>query len=293
MINRVGYTIHKLPPAPRKTSEVVEMVVAGKTIKVHGGNPLKLVYQQNPDCNGLMTYAAMAIKEKYPTAWAVDAGANIGDTLAIIRSKADLPIICVEGDVHCYKLLDINACQFDRVHIFNLFLSEHPVSTIVNTDKDGWNTTLTESTSATNGHKITFETLDNLAKKLKCLPLIKFIKVDTEGYDMRILKGADTTLTSGRPVITFELNKENIEPLGDSVPDFFEYLIKKGFNHFLLLDPNGKSVCVLGAQDQNVFSSLYKNSGPGGFIYYFDIWAFHQDDEDIFMKIMKWQETLF
>jgi FkbM family methyltransferase len=291
-INSFGYDMHKLPPQPRKTSEVVEILIAGKTLKIHGGNPLRLVYQQNPDCNHLMAQAVKLIQEKYPTAWAVDVGANIGDTLAVIRSQANLPVICVEGDRHCYELLEENARQFDNIHVFNVFLSNQPGSAFVETEKEGWNTTLSETQPNKAGQQVKFETLDVLVGNLGCQTSVKFIKVDTEGYDMRILRGAYALLTSAKPVITFELNKDNIEPLGDDFPKFLAYLIGFGYDYFFLTDPHGNPVCTLGAGDERLFASLYNFSGYGHAIHYFDVWTFHRNDRDLFDKFMALEKIL-
>jgi hypothetical protein len=138
---------------------------------------------------------------------------------------------------------------------------------------------------------IKFESLDNLTQTLNCHEQVKLIKVDTEGYDMRIIRGASEILASAKPVLSFELNRENIFPLGDSVVDFFDFLSQMGFTNFLVADPNGKPVCTLRADDRHMVSSLYQYSGPHRPICYFDIWAFHKADEDLFAMFLKNQEV--
>jgi len=278
----LGYDVRRLPPRPRKTSDVVKIKVAGSELKIHGGNPLSRVYARNPRCNMHMARVAALIEKKYSAAWGVDVGANIGDTLAIVRSTAKMPVICVEGDNHCFALLQENAQRFKDVHLFNTFLSNKPGATFVKTEKEGWNTTLLETTDPENGREVRFETLDELSSRLKCQTAIKFLKVDTEGYDMRILNGAEKILTSARPVLSFEINKENIEPLGDDVGEFFNYLTGLGYCRFYLMNPDGGPVCILEANGHKTFMSLYQFSGFGRSICYLDVLAFHQDDEGLF-----------
>lgn len=283
-MNRFGYTIIKVRPSPKKSNAVVEIPFHGRTLKIHPGNPLYHAYRENPKTNAPMGLVANWVIDKYPAAWAVDVGANVGDTMLIIRSKADMPIICVEGDLHCYRLLEENARELERVHGFNIFLSDKSGTTQVSTEKEGWNMTLVESRKGQAGREIKMETLDKVIDDLGCKNSVKFVKVDTEGYDMRILRGAANTLAAAHPVLTFEINRENIEVLGDNVGDFYDYLTGLGYSDFLLADPNGDPVCVLGPNDRQVFFSLYTYSGPRRAVCYIDVWAFHRDDHDLFAR---------
>lgn len=290
-INSLGYTVIRIPPRPQKTSDVVNMVVAGKTIKIHGGNPLRRVYELNPQCNSQMAEVAALVEAKYPSAWAVDVGANVGDTLAILRSRTKMPILCVEGDTHCFGLLQENARQFDNVQLLNAFLSNESGSERIQTEREGWNTTLVKSQHPDRGREIKFETLDEVTARLKCQSLVKLLKVDTEGYDMRIVQGAKNILSTARPVLTWEMNKENIAVLGDDVGAHFDYLTGLGYRRFFIFDPDGKPICILGATDRLPFLSLYEYSGPAQGICYFDVWAFHQDDEQLFHQFLAGRKT--
>jgi FkbM family methyltransferase len=281
-IKQFGYSIHRLPPKPKKNSKVTGVILGGKVIKIHTGNPLCFQYKHNPQHNCSIGIAAALVKNRFPTAWAVDVGANIGDTLAIIKGKASLPVICVEGDAFCYDLLRENARLFDDVYLFKTFLSDKPGEANMALQKDGWNLTLTPARPDSLGEKLQFETLDRLVEGIKQPVRVKLLKVDTEGYDMRILKGAAGILERDKPVITFELNRENIEPLGDSVGDFYDYLVNLGYHHFILNDSGGRLICVLDNHTKSQLLDLYQYSYLGQPIYYFDIWAFHETDKDLF-----------
>ncbi|HAZ47443.1 MAG TPA: hypothetical protein DDW76_13245 [Cyanobacteria bacterium UBA11369] len=43
-------------------------------------------------------YIAHAIFEKYPKSSAIDIGANVGDSAALIRQYSDIPVLCIEGN---------------------------------------------------------------------------------------------------------------------------------------------------------------------------------------------------
>jgi len=286
LLNHFGYRLLKLPPKPKKTSKITHVELGGKVIKIHSGNPLCFAYQQHPQHNSAIGKVAALVKGRYPMAWAVDVGANVGDTLAIIKGKASLPVICVEGDVVCYELLQENARLFNEVYLFKTFLADKPGESNMAVEKEGWNLTLSQAQPGSAGQKLRFETLDRLVHGLDKSPNIKLLKVDTEGYDLRIIKGAAGILQQDKPVLTFELNRETIEPLGDPVGDFYDFLVSRGYHHFILSDPGGRLVGALGQNHKALFLDLYQYSYLGQPIYYFDVWAFHQDDGDLFENFL-------
>lgn len=281
-LNHLGYSIVKLPSKPRQTSEAAVVLVGGRPIKIHIGNPLYDAYQKNPQLNCLIGIGAEMVKERFPDSWAVDVGANVGDTLAIIKGKAAMPVICVEGDPVCCELLEENSRQFEEVFLVKTFLADTPGEANVELQKTGWNTTLTKAKTDGLGQRLQFQTLDQVVQGLNRQVRVKLLKVDTEGYDLRILRGAAGILERDQPVITFELNRENVEPLGDSVGDFFDYLVKLGYHHFILNDSGGGFICALNEQDRGVLLDLYQYSYLGRPIYYFDIWVFHRSDRGLF-----------
>ena len=111
LLGRIGYSVRKLPPKPRKTSKVTNVILGGRAIKIHSGNPLCFEYKNHPQHNAHIGSVAALVQRQFPGAWAVDVGANVGDTLAIIKGQASIPVICVEGDPICYELLEENARQ--------------------------------------------------------------------------------------------------------------------------------------------------------------------------------------
>jgi FkbM family methyltransferase len=281
-INHLGYGIVKLPPKPRKTSKVTSVVLGGKNIKIHSGNPLCFQYKQNPQHNSSIGIMAALVKNRFPAAWVVDVGANVGDTLAIIKGQASMPVICVEGDAFCYELLQENARLFDEVYPFKTFLADMPGESNMELQKDGWNLTLTHAKPGSSGQRLQFDTLDLLVERMKQPVIVKLLKVDTEGHDLRIIRGAAGILERDKPVVTFELNRENIQPLGDSVGDFYDYLVNLGYHHFILNDSAGRLVGTLDSHAKTLLLDLYQYSYLGQPIYYYDILAFHQTDKDIF-----------
>jgi len=167
---------------------------------------------------------------------AIDVGANVGDTLSIIRQAADVPVLCVEGDPQCVGLFKENAAQYDRVELFESFLSDKEGIETVQMDKEGWNTTLLPG-SGEGGKTLQFRTLDSVTsgRSHPC----GLLKLDVEGYEWKILSGSRMLLENDKPVICLEYN---IRHSGFPPEDFvrgIENLRNLGYEHVMVYESQG------------------------------------------------------
>ena len=71
------------------------------------------------------------------------------------------------------------------------------------------------------------ETLDNLVARYDLTP--GFIKIDTEGAELRVLTGALDTLQRLRPLIMSELSDRLLSGFGDSAAAVIELLDQQGY----------------------------------------------------------------
>ncbi len=52
---------------------------------------------------------------------------------------------------------------------------------------------------------------------------IDLIKLDVEGFEMKVLRGAEETISNYRPVLFIEVDDANLQAQGDSARDIFDY----------------------------------------------------------------------
>jgi FkbM family methyltransferase len=57
-----------------------------------------------------------------------------------------------------------------------------------------------------------------------------FIKIDVEGFEMKVLRGADKTLRTLAPVLFMEVNPEFLSRAGDSADELMRYLSAHGYS---------------------------------------------------------------
>ena len=78
-------------------------------------------------------------------------------------------------------------------------------------------------------------TLDDYVAK-KGIGKIDLIKLDVDGYELRVLRGAVETLKVHTPIILMELAVYTIEEVGDSVTDLISLLQSRGYKFYSIKD---------------------------------------------------------
>jgi FkbM family methyltransferase len=73
---------------------------------------------------------------------------------------------------------------------------------------------------------------------------VHFIKLDIEGGELDVLRGAALTLERHRPTLMFHSSQSGLAPFGITTLDIFEFLTKRGYGIFLINDylDNGKAL---------------------------------------------------
>ncbi len=92
-----------------------------------------------------------------------------------------------------------------------------------------WNSTI-EKTFADPGCapiKITTTTLDDYVRRSNLIPRV--IKIDTEGSEFKVLKGATQTIAQHKPVLIMEFNPESARAVGVVLSNYREFLEKEGY----------------------------------------------------------------
>jgi len=288
----LGIELKKTWPGPWFTPDVVTTRVGGFEIKVPGINPISTHYEHVPDYMAYLKNLCILVKEKYSDTAAIDVGANVGDTACIMRSAVpDLPILCIEGDEFTYRFLEKNLSQLPGTSSSRSFLSDRTETLSVGMSKAGWNTTLLPKASNPTA-KVSVSTLDDLLAGRKGDPPYKLIKVDAEGFDCKIIRGARRLLMSSRPVITFEYNRDTMRAAGEAGLDTLAMLADCGYSRVSLHDCAGRFFCGSDLLEAGFLHDIHRYAdGANGLVYYFDFTVFHSDDSDIADKFIAKERT--
>ena len=228
---------------------------------------------------------ASLTKSKYPGLCAIDIGANVGDTAALIRRDSDIPVLCVEGDAQLLPLLRENLDNLGpESEIEPTFVGRRGVyidSSLI--DDPGRNASLIGAVRpwATTA----LRTLDEILSDHPRFSASKLLKTDTEGFDFEIIHESLGFIKRAKPVLFFEYDPHFCPEDPDAGLATIRLLVGAGYRRFAYYDNFGNYLTDIDSQDQGRFEDLdhylHSNRLYGTAIYYFDICAFHGDDVDL------------
>lgn len=278
-LQRFGYDIVKtgVPYIPK--SKKPGTVTVGKfPIQMPGNNIQLINYQLYPDLNIQLGRLAAAIYKKYPGMTVIDVGANVGDTIAVLKSAVEVPVIGVEGDDTSFQFLEKNVIQFSNVFIVKTFLGEKTQETKVSMDKSGWNNTIIPDAGGT--QQITLKTLDEVISSGSFGKAdIKLLKVDVEGFDTIVLRGAAAIIHQHKPVLFFEYNRENMIAINEHGLSTILSFREEGYRKIAFFDHKGTLVAATDLQNEEVIKYLHEYiSSKHNLLGYYDICIFHEAD---------------
>lgn len=83
--------------------------------------------------------------------------------------------------------------------------------------------------SLSEGHVIQVTTLDHYLAELHVGP-VNLIKIDVEGFELHVLRGAERTLLEFKPSLFVELDDNNLRDQGDSAENLVKFLEALGYS---------------------------------------------------------------
>ena len=226
---------------------------------------------------------------KYPDATAIDIGANVGDTAALLCSRQPIPVLCVEGNPQFLPYLRRNVAQLPAgIEIAECLVGARPgaVSSASLMTHHGTATLAgAPGGAAQDAGDVPVRTLAELVAAHPRFRGARLLKTDTDGSDFEILASSLDALREARPVLFFEYDPTLRADGARAARETIAALEAAGYRRFLVCDNYGH---LLGrvdgevgerflALDHYLLSHLYF----GRTVYYFDVFAFCPADEDL------------
>ncbi len=186
-----------------------------------------LCIEANPNLNG----EYLVLKTLAPEIrFFVDVGANVGDYTGYLSSLKQLDHVHLfEPSNKCFAALQEKFLERKNTVLHKMAVGDTVGHADFYFDLDGSETaSVVPSNKNLNTYKVEINTLDNLFKTEQ----IDFIKIDTEGFDFFVLKGAENILKQNRlRFIQFEYG-DFWRYSGSTLYSVIKYLEKFGYKIF-------------------------------------------------------------
>jgi FkbM family methyltransferase len=217
----------------------------------------------------------------------IDVGANVGDTYALLDPATSARFLCVEGNPKFHKLLMENTSKARNVIVHCGFVGDRnsAVGAEVVTQAHGTSYLAPEG-EAIGGKRepcVTVLTLDCLVSRYPGCRGVDLLKIDTDGYDYKVLRGARQTILGARPIIVFELSPPYIMAQGEDVLSVFRFLRELGYRKALFYDNTGYPLVELSTDAIREISGLVGYALISDKVYY-DVVLFHGGEGDGFLE---------
>lgn len=127
----------------------------------------------------------------------VDVGANIGTSAFRFREACPAArIYCIEPVKEIYKELESNVLH-PLTSCHRLAFGDKEEESTIYTTYNPLTSSLFKTTETMGSQKVEMTTLDRFAEQ-NSIEQIDLLKIDTEGYDLHVLRGAQNLLNDGR-----------------------------------------------------------------------------------------------
>jgi len=155
----------------------------------------------------------------------LDIGANMGElTLNFAKIVSEKGrIISFEPSWENFSKLSqnvfLNLKLKDRIRLYNVALGDTSGNSFL--QKNDEHNSGMNSIGLT-GEAVVMKSLDDIFSEEK-FEHCDLIKIDVEGFELKILKGAETVIKKFKPILYLEVNNDLMKPHGDSVSDLMRW----------------------------------------------------------------------
>jgi len=285
---------------------VVRYDLDGRTIRLPLSHSLPLFRRVYPQYATNLTRLVSACGRKYPDLRVIDVGANGGDSAVLIKNGWDCPILCVEGDSRFHALLQANVAALKGVELANVFVGKsRQGEQLVYAETTPGSGQLVKSAEKQTGSEPaakhegpapsvpTLKTLDEIVADHPAFRDAKLVKIDTDGYDLRIVMDDLEFFRRARAAIFLEYDPNLFAAQGVAGPEAFEALRQAGYQTAIAWDNIGDYLVSAELSDRRLLADLdayYRGRSSNR---YADVCVLHGCDADLAAAVREGEIEFF
>ena len=248
----------------------VEFSLAGSTLQLPLSSPLPEFHRQSPPYSMNIGEVARLVADLGGRTM-IDVGANVGDSVAIVKARApEMAILCVEADPVYLPFLEANTARWADVEIAG------PVLLADRSDVRSGALRRTAGTSrfdASAAGSCVATTLDDLLRQRTRFATPALLKSDTDGFEGHVLSGAHSLLSTSAPVLFLEYDPVLLDAAGSNGLRVLATLRDLGYERIAFYDKFGLLVARCSLSDVGLIADLhaYAAENPIRGVDHFDV----------------------
>jgi FkbM family methyltransferase len=225
-----------------RVDPIVEVELGGARVLLPLSHELPFYRRHHPRYGENIGTLAALVAEAVQGATMIDIGANVGDTAVFVRAAApSMPLLCVEGDERFSRLLRQNLAGWPDVEFCAPCLLAEASGIFVGTLEQGGGTA---RLGTLDGVRSSVSSLDDVIAKHSRFSAPALLKSDTDGFEARIMTGAERVLTEHRPVLFLEYDPRLLEGCGSDGRELLAMLRRHGYGTAVVYDNLGDVICL-------------------------------------------------
>jgi FkbM family methyltransferase len=284
---RTGLVRKLLASLTRRWDPVVRWQLEGVDLLMPLSHDLPLARPLYPHAWENLTTVSRVTLQKYPDLAALDVGANVGDSLAVMRAAGSFPILAIEPHPRFAELLRANAAGMPEVEVEQAFAGDGGGSSVRGLLESFGTATLVRVDGAAPGPgpEVPQRSLEEVAGEHPRFRSPKLIKIDTDGYDCDVIRGAIDFIGRARPVLFFEYEPHLLAAHGDDGISVFRGLRDVGYTRALVYENTGEFLLSTDLSDTSLLEDLHRFYQSYRGARFCDICAFHDEDRDLATRL--------
>ena len=232
-----------------------------------------------PNYGANLVRLAKCLAAREPDLTIIDVGANVGDTVAQLRTVTAAPVLCIEADDRYFSLLEANAPLLGDVVCVKTFLGRSTAIVRGAIERGGGTGHLVAGDSA-----IALEPLDEVVTRIPRFGRVRLLKVDVDGVDFEVLAGAPVLLHDAKPVLFLEYDPTLVSAQGFDARAALDWLYEVGYGSFVAYDNVGDMALTGCLDDARLLDDLHDYVAAKRSAVFWDLAVFPRDDEALFDK---------
>lgn len=245
----------------------VELNIHNRILSLPLSHQLPIYLLQNPFYDSLLKRLGDFLRNTDGYIKCIDVGANIGDSIAAINQDIADKFIAIEAHPKFFYYLKKNWGHSSNITLIHSFCSSSLENTFYSIqEKDGTAVIKKDKSEIA----ITTTTIDFIIMNDNGFNDFNLLKIDTDGNDLEVLKGAKNAIRLNLPVILFECYMFEDNNYIENCLETMSFLREIGYNKCLLYDNFGYLICKINLDNLFIFKQLLLYHAMNRFDY-FDI----------------------